>query len=57
MAIDPGLPVSQSSTRILKPHAPTDSEHKLHKTGIEKWLPIGCSTADGEGVKVLHTYP
>ena len=40
----------------------TDSEHKLHKTGIENWLPIGfnfalititlCSTTNGKSLKV-----
>ena len=39
--IEPVLPVSESSTRILKLYVPTDSEHKLYKTGIENCLPIG----------------
>ena len=34
------LPVSESSTKILKFHAPTDSEHKFHKTRIENWPPV-----------------
>ena len=36
-----GLPVLESSTRISKFYAPTDSEHKFNKTEIENWLPIG----------------
>ena len=35
--------VLESSTRISKFYAPTDSEHKLHKTEIENWLLIGCN--------------
>lgn len=37
--------MSQSSSRILKLYVPTDSEHKLHKTGIENWLPKGFNLA------------
>ena len=33
--IELGLPVSESSTKISKFYAPTDSEHKFHKAGIE----------------------
>ena len=36
--IEPGLHVSESSTRILKFYALTDSEQKIHKTGIKNWL-------------------
>ena len=66
--IELGPPVSKSSTRISKFYAPTDSEQKFHKTGIENWLPIGferklavatntlCSTANGKGLKVLYTH-
>ena len=39
-AIELGLPVSESSTKISKFHAPTDSEHKFHKARIESWPPI-----------------
>ena len=35
-----GPPVSDFSTRISKSYAPTDSEHKFHKTVIENWLSI-----------------
>ena len=31
------------STRILKLYAPTDSEHKFHKTGVENCLSIGSN--------------
>ena len=34
-AIELGPPVSESSTKISKFHAPTDSEHKFHKVRIE----------------------
>ena len=34
-AIKLGQPVSESSTKISKFHAPTDSEHKFHKARIE----------------------
>ena len=34
-AIELGPPVSESSTKISKFHAPTDSEHKFHKARIE----------------------
>ena len=40
MVIESGPPVSDSSTRIFKIYAPTDSEHKLYRTGIKNWLPI-----------------
>ena len=43
MVLVPGLAVSESSTRILKFYVSTDSEHKLHKTGIKNWPPIGFS--------------
>ena len=33
-------PVSESSIKISKFHAPTDSEHKFHKTRIENCPPI-----------------
>ena len=36
-----GAPVLESSARISKCYAPTDSEHKFNKTEIENWLPIG----------------
>ena len=39
-AIELGLLVSESSTKISKFHAPTDSEHKFHKARIENWPPI-----------------
>ena len=35
-----GPPVLESSTKISKFHAPTDSEPKFHKERIENWLPI-----------------
>ena len=38
-----GRQVSESSARISKFHAPTDSADKFNKTEIENWLPIGCS--------------
>ena len=40
MAIEPGQPVSESSTNISKFHAHTDSEHKFHKARIKNWPPI-----------------
>ena len=39
--IELGRPVSVSSTKILKFHDPTDSEHKFYKKRIENWLSIG----------------
>ena len=36
-----GPPVLESSTRIPKCYAPTESEHKFNKMEIENWLPIG----------------
>ena len=36
-----GPPVLESSARISKFYAPTDSEHKFNKTEMENWLPIG----------------
>ena len=33
-------PVSESSIKISKFHAPTDSEHKFHKTRTENWPPL-----------------
>ena len=39
-AIELGPPASESSTKISKFHAPTNSEHKFHKARIENWLPI-----------------
>ena len=39
-AIELGPPVSESSTKISKFHAPTDSEHKFHKARIKNWSPI-----------------
>ena len=39
--IELGLQVLNSSTRISKFYAPTDSEHKFDKTEIENWLSIG----------------
>ena len=39
-AIELRPPVSESSTKILKFHAPADSEHKFHKARIENWPPI-----------------
>ena len=36
-----GPPVLESSARISKFYAPTDSEHKFNKTEIENWQPIG----------------
>ena len=39
-AIELGPPVSESSSKISKFHAPTDSKHKFHKAGIKNWLPI-----------------
>ena len=35
-----GPPVLESSARISKFYAPTDSEHKFNETEIENWLPI-----------------
>ena len=60
-----------ASVRVLdwvwKFYAPTDSELKFHKTGIENWLPIGFNlalisttlslTTNGESFKVLYTHP
>ena len=43
MVIEPTPPVSESSTKILKFYASTDSEDKFDKIGIENWLPIGFS--------------
>ena len=40
MAIELRTPVSESSTKISKFHAPTGSEHKFHKARIENWPPI-----------------
>ena len=34
-------PMSESSTKISKFYAHSDSEHKFHKARIEIWLPIG----------------
>ena len=34
-AIELGRPVLESSTKISKFHAPTDSEHKFHKARIK----------------------
>ena len=34
-------PVSESSARICEFYDPTNSKHKIHKTRIENWLPIG----------------
>ena len=52
---------------VSKFYAPTDSEHKFHKTETENWLPIGfsleliittlCSTTNGENLKILYTHP
>ena len=52
---------------VSKFYAPTDSEHKFRKTGIEDWLPIGFnlalitttlhSTTNGESLKVLYIHP
>ena len=39
-AIELGPPVLESSTKISKFHALTDSEHKFHKARIENWPPI-----------------
>ena len=39
-AIELGLPVLESSTKISKFYAPTDSKHKFHKARIENWPPI-----------------
>ena len=36
-----GPPVLESSARITKFYAPTDSKHKFIKVEIENWLPIG----------------
>ena len=41
LLIDLELPVLEPSTRISYFYAPTDSEYKFHKTGIENCLPIG----------------
>ena len=41
MVTELGLPVSESSARILKFDAPTDSGQKLNKTEIKNWLRIG----------------
>ena len=41
IVIELGLPVSEFSTRISKLYAPLGSKHKLHKTKIKNWLPIG----------------
>ena len=59
-------PVLESSTRISKFYAPTDSEHKFNKTEMENWLPIGynweptvitttlCSSANWVSLQVLY---
>ena len=39
-AIEIEPPVSESSTKISKFHAPTDSEDKFHKVRIKNWPPI-----------------
>ena len=39
--IEPGLPVSESSTWTRDIMPPTDSEHKFHETGVKNWLLIG----------------
>ena len=39
-AVELGPSVSESSTKISKFHAPTDSEHKFHKARIKNWSPI-----------------
>ena len=36
-----GPPVLESSARVSKFYAPTDSKHKFDKTEMENWLPIG----------------
>ena len=36
-----GAPTLESSARISKFYALTDSEYKFDKTEIENWLPIG----------------
>ena len=41
MVIQHGPQVSESSTRISKFYATTDSEHKFNKMGIKNRLPIG----------------
>ena len=43
MVIELVPPVSESSTKISKFYAPTDSEHKFNKMGIENRRPIGFS--------------
>ena len=40
MVIELGLPMLESSTKIWKFHALTDSEHKFYKVRIKNWLPI-----------------
>ena len=39
-AIELGPPVSESSTKTSKVHAPTDSKHKFYKARIKNWPPI-----------------
>ena len=39
-AIELGPPVSESSIKISKFHAPTDSENKFHKPRVKNWPPI-----------------
>ena len=40
MVIEFGRPMPESSTKISKFHALTNSQHKFHKARIENWLPI-----------------
>ena len=40
MVIEFGLSISESSTKISKYYAPTDSEYQFHKVGIKNWLAI-----------------
>ena len=49
-------PVSEFLNRILKFYAPTDSEHKFHKTGIANWLPIGFNLGSSWLGTRSHTF-
>ena len=67
-----GSTVLESSARISKFYAPTDSEHKFNKTEIKNWLPMGHNLGsswlvtrshnrytmmNGNNLQVLHTHP
>ena len=52
-----GTPVLESSARISKFYAPTDSEHKFNKMGIETWLPIGYNLGSSDWEPAVITAP